>query len=238
MVNLSRSSGSAHAGSAAPMSETPRISRFRWRRLRSSLPSAPQLESGSQWLRVLARPQPGISITQAKARLAVVWPRMAAIATTARMNAKRRQVLLASTIDLVPGGTGWAFLRDPFPRPLLVLMGVTGLVLLIACANFANLLLARGAARSKEIALRFAIGAGRGRIVRQLLTESLMLSSAGAALGIGLAWPASRLLVVLLSSSRRDAVLLNLQPDANVLLFTSAVAVVTGILFGLVPALR
>jgi putative ABC transport system permease protein len=199
---------------------------------------APQLESGSQWLRVLARPQPGISITQAKARLAVVWPRMAAIATTARMNAKRRQVLLASTIDLVPGGTGWSFLRDQFRRPLLVLMGVTGLVLLIACANFANLLLARGAARSKEIALRFAIGAGRGRIVRQLLTESLMLSSAGAALGIGLAWLGSRWLVVLLSSGRRDAVLLNLRPDVRVLLFTSAVAVATGILFGLVPALR
>jgi predicted permease len=199
---------------------------------------APQLESGSQWLRVLARPRPGISMAQAKARLAVVWPRMAPIATTARMSAKRRQVLLTSTIDLVPGGTGWSFLREQFRRPLLVLMGVTGLVLLIACANFANLLLARGAARSKEIALRFAIGAGRGRIVRQQLTESLMLSSAGAALGVGLAWSASRLLVVLLSSGRRDVVLLNLQPDANVLLFTSAVALVTGILFGLVPALR
>jgi predicted permease len=199
---------------------------------------APQLASGSQWLRVLARPRPGISMAQAKARLAVVWPRLAPIATTARMNAKRRQVLLTSTIDLVPGGTGWSMLREQFRRPLFVLMGVTGLVLLIACANFANLLLARGAARSKEIALRFAIGAGRGRIVRQLLTESLMLSSAGAALGIGVAWPASRLLVVLLSSGRRDMVLLNLQPDATVLLFTSAVAVVTGILFGLVPALR
>jgi predicted permease len=199
---------------------------------------APQLESGSQWLRVLARPRPGISMAQAKARLAVVWPRLASIATTARMRAKRRKVLLNSSIDLVPGGAGWSMLREQFRRPLFVLMGVTGLVLLIACANFANLLLARGAARSKEIALRFAIGAGRGRIVRQLLTESLMLSSAGAALGIGFAWPASRLLVVLLSSGRRDVVLLNLQPDANVLLFTSVVAVVTGILFGLVPALR
>ena len=198
----------------------------------------PQLEAGSQWLRVLARPRPGMSMAQAKARTAIVWPHMASVATTARMNAERRQVLLTSAIDLAPGGTGWSMLREQFRRPLLVLMGATGLVLLIACANFANLLLARGAARSKEIALRFAIGAGRGRIVRQLLTESLMLSSAGAALGIALAWPASRLLVLLLSSGRRDAVLLNLQPDANVLLFTSVVAVVTGILFGLVPAIR
>ena len=199
---------------------------------------APLLESGPQWLRVLARPQPGISRTQAKARLEVIWPRMASIATMPRMNPARRQVLLTSSIDLAPGGTGWSTLRQQFRRPLLVLMGVTGLVLLIACANFANLLLARGIARGKEIALRFAIGAGRRRIVRQLLTESLLLSSLGAVLGILLAGAGSRLLVVLLSSGRRDTILIDLQPDANVLLFTSAVAFATGILFGLVPALR
>lgn len=198
----------------------------------------PQLESGPQWLRVLARPRPGISVAQAEARLAVAWPQMAQIATTPRMNAKRREVILNSSIDLVPGGTGWSSLRDQFRRPLLVLMAVTGLVLLIACANFANLLLARGAARQKEIALRFAIGAGRWRIIRQLLTESLMLSLAGATLGIGLAGVGSRLLVALLSSGRRAVVVLDLQPDAGVLLFTSAVAGATGIVFGLVPALR
>jgi predicted permease len=198
---------------------------------------AAQLESNSQWIRVLARPQPGISIAQAKARLAVIWPRMASIATTARMNPKRREALLASSIDLVPGGTGSSYLRGQFRRPLLVLMGITGLVLLIACANFANLLLARGTARAKEIALRFAIGAGRGRIVRQLLTESLMLSLLGATLGLALAGIGSRLLVALLSTGR-SVVLLDLRPDASVLLFTSAVAIATGILFGLMPALR
>ncbi len=198
---------------------------------------APQLESGSQWLRVLARPRPGVSIAQAKARLAVIWPQMASVATTPQMNPKRREVLLASSIDLIPGGTGYSYLRRQFQQPLLVLLGATGLVLLIACANFANLLLARGAARSREIALRFAIGARRGRIVRQLLTESVMLSSIGAALGIGLAGLASRSLVVLLSSGHA-AVQLDLEPDARVLLFTSAVALATGILFGLVPALR
>ena len=199
---------------------------------------ASQLESGSQWLRVLARPRPGISAAQAKARLAVIWPQMAPIATTPRMNPKRRQVLLASSIDLIPGGTGWSYLRGQFRRPLLVLMGITGLVLLIACANFANLLLARGTARGKEIALRFAIGAGRGRIVRQLLTESLMLSLLGAAMGMAFAGVGSRALVVLLASGRRDGILLDLRPDGTALLFTSAIAVATGILFGLVPALR
>jgi predicted permease len=202
---------------------------------------AQQLESGSQWLRVLARLRPGISIgisiTQAKAHLAVIWPRMAPIATTPRMNPQRRQALLASSIDLIPGGTGYSYFREQFRRPLFILMGITGLVLLIACANFANLLLARGTARAKEIALRFAIGAGRGRIVRQLLTESLMLSLLGAALGIALAGIGSRLLVALLSTGR-TAILLDLRPDARVLLFTSAIAIATGILFGLVPALR
>jgi putative ABC transport system permease protein len=198
---------------------------------------APQLESGSQWLRVLARPQHGISITQARPRLAVVWPQMASIAITPRMNAERRQGLLKSSIALVPGVTGFSRLREEFRRPLLILMSFTGLVLLISCANFANLLLARGAARSKEIAVRFAIGAGRWRIVRQLVTESVMLSLAGASLGIGLAALASRSLVALLSSGRRDVVFLELKPDAGVLLFTSAVALATGILFGLSPAL-
>jgi len=197
-----------------------------------------QLESGSQWLRVLARPQPGISIEQAKARLAVLWPQMAAVATTPRMNAQRRKVLLTSSLDLIPGGTGWSYLRERFRKPLLILMGITGLVLLIACGNFANLLLARGMARSKEIALRFAIGAGRGRIVRQLLTESLMLSVLGAAAGIALAGIGSRLLVVLLSNGRPDGIRLDLRPDGTLLLFTSAVATITGIVFGLAPALR
>ncbi|HLK62632.1 MAG TPA: ABC transporter permease [Bryobacteraceae bacterium] len=197
---------------------------------------AERLESGSQWIRILARPQPGVTSSKVKARLAVVWPQMASIATTPRMRPERRQVVLNSTIDLIPGGTGFSNLRGQFQRPLFVLMAITGLVLLIACANFANLLLARGASRSKEIALRFAIGAGRGRIIRQLLTESLALSSLGAALGICLASAASRLLVALTPGGHR--VVLDLPLDSSVLLFTIAIALTTGIIFGLVPALR
>ena len=196
------------------------------------------LDSSAQWLRMLARPQPEISIAQVKARLAVAWPQMAAVATTPRMNAKRRQVLLASSIDLVPGGAGYSGLRSQFRRPLYVLLAITALVLLIACANFASLLLARGTARAKEIALRFAIGAGRGRVIRQLLTESLLLSGAGAALGLGLAGVASRLLLIVFSTGGFDPIALDLRPDARVLLFATSVALATGILFGLAPAMR
>ena len=104
-----------------------------------------------------------------------------------------------STFELAPGGTGYTYLRERFRTPLVVLMAATALVLLIACANAASLLLARASARQREISVRLAIGAGRGRIIRQLLTESTFLSVLGAALGIFLAWIASRFLVDILA---------------------------------------
>ena len=196
------------------------------------------LESGPQWLRVLARPRPGLTVEQLKARLAVVWPQMAAVTVTPQMDPRRREVLLASSIAVIPGGTGWSLLRGQFRRPLTVLLAITGLVLLVACANFANLLLARGAARGKEIALRFAIGAGRSRVVRQLLTESVALSVAGALVGLGLAGAGGRALLALLSAGQFDGIVLDLSPDLRVLLFTTSVALVTGLVFGLAPAWR
>jgi len=116
-------------------------------------------------------------------------------------------------------------------------MAVVGLVLLIACANVANLLLARSAARQREIAVRLAIGAGRGRVLRQLLTESLMLAVSGAALGIGLAWLTCHALLSILSSGPQKVVF-DLTPNIHVLAFTSALAAATAILFGLAPALQ
>ncbi|MCC6858122.1 MAG: ABC transporter permease [Bryobacterales bacterium] len=197
------------------------------------------LETEPQWLRALARPRPGLSRTQLKARLDVLWPQMASAAVTVNMEPDRRRVPLSSSIDVSPGGTGWSPLRGQFRQPLLLLMSVAGLVLLIACANVANLLLARATARRREIALRFAIGSGRGRIIRQLLTESVLLSSIAAAFGVAIAWLAGRFLVNLLSSGRREAMVdFDLAPDWHILAFTSAVALGTGILFGLVPALR
>src|SRR5208282_2387105 len=128
-------------------------------------------------------------------------------------------------------------IRSQYRLALLTLMVVVGAVLLIACANVANLLLARGAARQREIAIRMALGSGRARIIRQLLTESLLLSLSGAALGIVFARWGTRLLVGFLSTSR-SAVFLDLSIDGRMLAFTAAVAIVTGLLFGIAPAWR
>jgi predicted permease len=199
--------------------------------------SAGLLGGGNIWLRVLARPKSGVSISEAKARLAGAWPQIAERLIPPNLPPARKKAIVEATFEFASGGTGWSYLREIYRKPLLVLMAVVGLVLLIACANVANLLLARAAARQREIAVRLAIGAGRGRIIRQLLTESALLSSLGASMGIGLAWLGSGYLVTLLSSGPSQ-VAFDLTPNWRVLAFTSAVAIATGILFGLAPAFQ
>ena len=195
------------------------------------------LEAGNHFNRILARAAPGLSLGEARARLKALWPGIASVSVHAKTPPERRAAMLASTLDLVSGGTGWTPLRSQYARPLSVLMVISALVLLIACANVANLLLARSSARRREIAVRLAIGASRGRVVRQLLSESLLLAALGAALGIVLAQLGSRLLLQLVAEGPR-VVGLGVGLNPQVLGFTVALTGLTGLLFGLAPALR
>jgi predicted permease len=148
----------------------------------------------------------------------------------------RQQEISRIAIPLIPAANGVSHLRSQYGNSLLILMAVVGVVLLIACANLANFLLARATARQREIATRLALGSSRGRIVRQSLIETLLLSLAGGLLGLGLAFAATRALITFFSQGNRY-IALSSRPDLKVLLFTLAVSLFTALLFGLAPAL-
>jgi predicted permease len=189
------------------------------------------------WLQIVGRLQPGLSIQQAQARMAAIAAEVYRTTTPPNFSSDMQKAYRRTTFELQPAATGFSDTRTRYRTALYTLMGVVGLVLLIACANVANLLLARSAARQREISVRLAVGAGRTRIVRQLLTESILLSILSAIGGLLFALWGSRLLVRLLSTTNSE-VQLDVTPDLHVLAFTTAIAVLTAILFGLAPALR
>ena len=194
-------------------------------------------DARSMWLNVMGRLKPGVGREQAQAALAVRFRQLRAqeLKEMRAMPPSFQKRFLEGQLLVEPGYKGISDLRQQFSTPMIVLMSMVGLVLLIACANVANLLMARAPARQREIAIRLSLGASRGRIVRQLLVESLMLSLIGGAAGLLVAaWTADLLLKAL--PFERAVATLSSTPDARVLFFALGVSVLTGVLFGLVPA--
>jgi predicted permease len=194
------------------------------------------------WVTAYGRLKPGVSLEQAQLSLQplmhsilemeVQQPEFTRSATPAD-----REPFLRNRVELLPGSEN--DLREDMRRPLWLLVALTGAVLLLACANLANLLLARATARERELAVRLAIGAGRARIVRQLLTESLLLSAAGAAVGLALAFLTNRVLLrIYLPADAAAEFVVSPIPDARVLVFVGGAMLLTSLVFGLLPAVR
>ena len=202
-------------------------------------PSPPWVWNGhsTTWLRILGRRRPGVTLQQAQAGLEPVYARIREDIAAGMERPEFRRGILDSRLAVLEAHGGSRRLRDNFQRPLQVLMGIVGLVLVIACANVASLVLARAAGRRRETAVCLAIGAGRLRLVRQLLAEALLLAGLGATAGLVLAlWGTSALAA--LASRSALAISIDLGPDARVLAFTTLVALATAVVFGLLPALR
>jgi putative ABC transport system permease protein len=189
------------------------------------------------WLTIMVRLKSGQAIGAATAALRGVQPQIREATLPTDWPADELQAYLKGPFTLVPAATGLSSLRRLYQQPLLIMLAAVALVLLIACANIANLMLARATARRHEWSLRLALGASRWRLVRLLLTESLLLSGIGAGLGLLLANWAGRLLVQQIST-HGNTFFLDLSLDGRVLTFTSAVTVLTVLLFGVAPAIR
>ncbi len=190
----------------------------------------------NSWLLIIARLKPGITVQQAETAVNLEFQQIAHSSFANRFDRDNQDSLRKLKLDVTPGAQGISSLRTFFRKPLILLMVIVGLVLLIACVNVANLLLARASGRQTEIAVRLAIGASPGRLARQLLTESLLLAAIGGAVGLLVSLWASAALVRL--ATRSTTMPLDTAPDARVFLFTAAAVLLTGLLFGLAPALR
>ena len=195
----------------------------------------------ARWVQVFGRLKPGYSVESAKAPIQGLFTQIRTYEMTLPAakdwSAYSREQFMKGQLLVTGAAMGYSSLRNDFSTALIVLMCMVGLVLLIACANVANLLIARGFMRQKEIAVRLSLGASRGRLVRQLLVESVVLSFAGALLGIGLAFLLTRGLLTLVPTEGRP-LLIRPEPDVRILGFTLCVTFATAVIFGLLPALR
>jgi putative ABC transport system permease protein len=194
-----------------------------------------------RWVQVFARLKPGWTVKSAEAPLQGLFMQLRTQEMTLPgakdWSPYAREQFMKGRLRVESAALGYSSLRNDFSTPLLVLMCMVGLVLLIACANVANLLIARGYMRQKEIAVRLSLGASRGQLIRQMLAESLVLSVAGGAVGIALAVALTQGLLAFVPSSGQP-IMIRAVPDARILAFTLILTFATGIIFGLLPALR
>ena len=189
------------------------------------------------WLAAIGRLKPGWTLERASAQLAAISPGLLEATIPPKYDAETRRHYLAMRLGAQSAASGVSQLRKEYSTPLWLLMGIAGVVLLIACANLANLMLARAAARQREIAVRLALGASRARLIRQLLAESLLLAAFGALAGVALAQALSRALVSFLATPSTH-LFVDLHLDWRVLAFTAGLAILTCALFGLTPAFQ
>ena len=207
-----------------------------WEPAVMAMPAAQLNNPGMHWVCPIARLAPGVSRHRAQAAADAIMQQYLSAHYGTYPNAAFRRKAMEQRLEVRGAGTGVSLLRDEFGRPLGVLMAAVGLVLLVACTNLANLLLARGAARRKEIALRYSLGATRGRLVRQGLVESLLLAAAGCVAGAIFAFWGEGYILRFIPGESSDPFSTAL--DTTVLAFTVGVALFSAILFGLAPALR
>jgi predicted permease len=195
----------------------------------------------ARWVQVFGRLKPGYTVESSKAPIQGLFTQIRAYEMTLpaakEWSAYNREQFMKGQLLVDAAAMGFSPVRNDFSTALIVLMCMVGLVLLIACANVANLLIARGFMRQKEIAVRLSLGSSRGRLVRQLLVESLVLSCAGGIVGLAIAFALTRGLLALVPSQGQP-VLISASPDPRILAFTLSLTLITGVVFGLLPALR